>query len=72
MSENTYKAAGVDLVVGEEATKRIAKLAKATFTPNVVREVGLFGGFFHQMSEHPQYEITDTIDTLRQGGVLCK
>ncbi|MCK5738738.1 phosphoribosylformylglycinamidine cyclo-ligase, partial [bacterium] len=46
MSENTYKAAGVDLVAGEEATRRIAKLAKSTFTPNVVREVGLFGGFF--------------------------
>lgn len=47
MSENaTYKAAGVNLEAAGEATESIKKLAKSTFTPGVVREVGLFGGFF--------------------------
>ncbi|MDP4115135.1 MAG: phosphoribosylformylglycinamidine cyclo-ligase [Bacteroidota bacterium] len=44
--EYTYKGAGVDLEAGDETVKRIKKLAKSTFTKNVISEIGLFGGFY--------------------------
>ncbi|MBD3170034.1 MAG: phosphoribosylformylglycinamidine cyclo-ligase [candidate division Zixibacteria bacterium] len=41
-----YRKAGVDISAGNEAAKRIGKLARSTFNERVVREVGGFGGFF--------------------------
>ena len=47
MSESeAYKKAGVDLSAADEAGKRIAKLAKETFTPGVESEIGSFGGVY--------------------------
>ena len=43
---DSYKNAGVDIHAGYEAISRIKKLAKKTHTPNVLGEVGGFGGFF--------------------------
>jgi len=42
----TYKQAGVDRATGEGAKKRIAALARQTHNSNVLREIGLFGGFY--------------------------
>jgi phosphoribosylformylglycinamidine cyclo-ligase len=42
----TYKQAGVDRATGEGAKKRIAALARQTHNANVLREIGLFGGFY--------------------------
>jgi phosphoribosylformylglycinamidine cyclo-ligase len=42
----TYKDAGVDIDAATSATKRITGLAKATFTPNVLTEIGSFGALF--------------------------
>lgn len=42
----TYKQAGVDRVTGEGAKKRIATLARQTHSSNVLRDIGLFGGFY--------------------------
>jgi len=42
----TYQAAGVNLEAAEEATHQIAALAKSTFNSQVLREIGLFAGFF--------------------------
>jgi len=42
----TYAEAGVDIVAGEAAVERIKKLARSTFTPEVLTEIGSFGGFF--------------------------
>lgn len=42
----SYKAAGVDIDAGAIAKKRIGELVRATFTPNVLTEVGGFGGLF--------------------------
>src|SRR3954471_13266904 len=42
-----YKKAGVDIDAGNEVVRRIKGLAKATFTPGVVSELGSFGGLFH-------------------------
>lgn len=42
----SYKDAGVDIAAGNKSVKDIARLAKSTFTKNVIRDVGLFGSFF--------------------------
>jgi phosphoribosylformylglycinamidine cyclo-ligase len=42
----TYKDSGVDVNRGYEAVKRIRPLAKSTFRPEVLGDLGGFGGFF--------------------------
>ncbi len=42
----TYEAAGVSIAAGDESVERIKALARTTFGPSVLREIGLFGGFF--------------------------
>jgi phosphoribosylformylglycinamidine cyclo-ligase len=41
-----YKTAGVDIDAGNEAVRRIRALARSTFTPGVLSEIGMFGGLF--------------------------
>jgi phosphoribosylformylglycinamidine cyclo-ligase len=41
-----YKASGVDIDAGNETVRRIKAIARATFTPAVLSEIGLFGGLF--------------------------
>jgi phosphoribosylformylglycinamidine cyclo-ligase len=41
-----YKSAGVDIDAGNEAVRRIRGLAKTTFTPGVLSDIGSFGGLF--------------------------
>jgi phosphoribosylformylglycinamidine cyclo-ligase len=41
-----YKKSGVDIDAGNETVRRIKKLARATFTPGVLSDIGLFGGLF--------------------------
>jgi len=41
-----YKTSGVDIDAGNETVRRIKRLAKATFTPGVLSEIGSFGGLF--------------------------
>jgi phosphoribosylformylglycinamidine cyclo-ligase len=41
-----YKSSGVDIDAGNETVRRIKRLAKATFTPNVLSDIGSFGGLF--------------------------
>jgi phosphoribosylformylglycinamidine cyclo-ligase len=42
----TYKDAGVDIDASNAAKKRIRKLARETFTPGVLSDIGSFGGMF--------------------------
>ena len=42
----TYKESGVNIDAASEATERISKLARKTFTPGVLSEIGGFGGLF--------------------------
>lgn len=48
MTDNnaTYKAAGVDIEAGEEAVYRMKQHVHSTFTPNVLTNIGSFGGMF--------------------------
>jgi phosphoribosylformylglycinamidine cyclo-ligase len=41
-----YKDAGVDIDAAKRAKAQIKRLARTTFNPHVLREVGAFGGFF--------------------------
>jgi phosphoribosylformylglycinamidine cyclo-ligase len=42
----TYKDAGVDIDASNAAKKRIRQLARETFTPGVLSDIGSFGGMF--------------------------
>ena len=41
-----YKQAGVDIDAGNEVVRRIRSMARGTFTPGVLSEIGSFGGLF--------------------------
>ena len=41
-----YKESGVDIDAGTEAVRRIRALARSTFTPGVLSDIGSFGGLF--------------------------
>jgi phosphoribosylformylglycinamidine cyclo-ligase len=42
----SYRDAGVDIDAANDAVERIKRLASSTFTPNVMTEIGSFGGMF--------------------------
>jgi phosphoribosylformylglycinamidine cyclo-ligase len=41
-----YRQSGVDIDAGLEVVRRITSLARGTFTPGVISEIGSFGGLF--------------------------
>ena len=45
MNRLTYRSAGVDIEAGDEAVRRIATLARATFRSEVLGGIGAFAGF---------------------------
>jgi phosphoribosylformylglycinamidine cyclo-ligase len=45
-SRATYKEAGVDIEAGNQFVQKIKPLVKATFRPEVMAEIGGFGGLF--------------------------
>jgi phosphoribosylformylglycinamidine cyclo-ligase len=48
-----YRDSGVDIDAGNETVRRIRGLARATFTPGVLSEIGSFGGLFKL--DHERY-----------------
>jgi len=46
VSPETYEGAGVNLGEGEEAVRRIKERVRSTFRPEVVGDIGGFGGLF--------------------------
>jgi phosphoribosylformylglycinamidine cyclo-ligase len=49
-----YRASGVDIDAGNETVRRIKSLAKSTFTPGVLSDIGSFGGLF--ALDHSRYQ----------------
>lgn len=46
MAKLSYKDSGVDIDAAASATSRIRELARGTFTPSVLSDIGGFGGLF--------------------------
>ena len=46
-----YRQAGVDIEAGEEVVRRIRPLARSTFRPEVLGDIGAFGGLFRLGAE---------------------
>jgi phosphoribosylformylglycinamidine cyclo-ligase len=46
VSRNTYESAGVSIAAGEEAVERIKSSERSTFRPEVIGDIGGFGGLF--------------------------
>ena len=65
--EFSYREAGVDIDSANEAKDRIKRLARETFTPNVMTEIGSFGGMFRadfsQMKEPVLVSSADGVGT---------
>ena len=65
--EFSYRDAGVDIDAANDAKNRIRGLARATFTPNVMTEIGSFGGMFRadfgQMREPVLVSSADGVGT---------
>ncbi len=63
----TYANAGVDIAAGEETVERIKSKVRATFRPEVLGDIGGFGGLFaldHSRYRHPVLvSSTDTVGT---------
>ncbi len=63
-----YRQAGVDIDAGNEVVRRIRSLARGTFTPGVLSEIGSFGGLFHLGAS----EISDPVLVASADGVGTK
>jgi len=63
-----YKQSGVDIESGDAAVRRIRNIARATFTPGVLSEIGSFGGMFR----FPSSAYTDPILVSSADGVGTK
>ena len=65
--EFSYRDAGVDIDAANDAKTRIRRLARETFTPNVMTEIGSFGGMFRadfgQMREPVLVSSADGVGT---------
>jgi len=46
MDRITYASSGVDIAAGDRAKEKIARLAKSTFSQNVLTQIGLFAGAY--------------------------
>lgn len=66
----TYKAAGVDIAAGEETVDRIKPLVRSTFTPGVIGDIGMFGGFFD--ARFPDYEHPILVSSVDGVGTKLK
>ncbi len=59
----TYHEAGVDLAAADESAQTIARLAKTTFNENVLKDVGLFAGFYRlDLSKYSHPILVSSID----------
>ncbi|NQT26336.1 phosphoribosylformylglycinamidine cyclo-ligase [candidate division KSB1 bacterium] len=58
-----YKDAGVDIKAGEEAVQRIKSHVRSTFTPQVLTDIGKFGGFYQlDLSKYTQPVLVSSVD----------
>jgi phosphoribosylformylglycinamidine cyclo-ligase len=63
-----YKQSGVDIDAGNEVVRRIRALARSTFTPGVLSDIGSFGGLFALAGE----QVADPVLVASADGVGTK
>lgn len=70
-----YKSAGVDIEAGEALVTAIKPMVKATRTPRVLSEIGLFGGFYDARFPEMEFPVlvasTDGIGTKLMVGIMA-
>jgi phosphoribosylformylglycinamidine cyclo-ligase len=71
----TYREAGVDIQQGDEFVRRIGPMVRSTFRPEVLGDIGGFGGLFRFPSERYREPIlvsgTDGVGTkLKMAGLM--
>jgi phosphoribosylformylglycinamidine cyclo-ligase len=64
----TYQGAGVDIGAGEEAVERIKRHVRSTFRPEVIGDIGGFGGLFR----FPARDFRDPVLVSSTDGVGTK
>jgi phosphoribosylformylglycinamidine cyclo-ligase len=64
----TYKDAGVDIAAGEEAVEAIKAMVRSTYRPEVIGDIGGFGGLF----AFPQHRFTNPVLVSSTDGVGTK
>ena len=58
-----YKSSGVDIFAADRAIEKIKSLAKSTFTPDVLKGIGSFGGFFSfRKNEYKEPVLVSSLD----------
>jgi phosphoribosylformylglycinamidine cyclo-ligase len=62
MPSDLYKQAGVDIDAGNAAVARMKPAIRSTFTPNVLADVGSFGGLFALTDLPPQPVLVASTD----------
>src|SRR4051795_12262885 len=65
-----YKASGVDIDAGNETVRRIRALARGTFTPGVLSDIGSFGGLFRL--DRDRFEEPVLLSSADRGGTKLK
>jgi phosphoribosylformylglycinamidine cyclo-ligase len=58
----TYRGAGVDIEAGDEAVRRIAPLARTTFRPEVLGDIGAFAGFVQLPARYREPVLVSSTD----------
>lgn len=75
MKQITYKDAGVDITKGEESISGLKESIHSTFTPNVLSNVGAFGGLFELNTQEYQKPVlvssTDGVGTKLKIAILA-
>src|SRR5437764_12453611 len=64
----SYKGAGVDITAGEEAVDAIKDDVRSTYRPEVIGDIGGFGGLF----AFPQHRFTNPVLVSSTDGVGTK
>lgn len=60
----SYKDSGVDIEAAAQAKKKIKSLAKSTFTPEVLSELGKFGGFYSLKRKYKEPVLISSTDSV--------
>jgi phosphoribosylformylglycinamidine cyclo-ligase len=60
----SYKDSGVDIQAADQAKKKIKSLARSTFTPEVLSELGKFGGFYALSKKYKDPVLISSTDSV--------